>query len=166
MNLLIPLALALLTSPPAQDSTSTQLLEEVRRLRVAIETMVSTGARVQIVFGRLQLQEQRTASAARRLDELRDRLSNTTAESGKMAGMVQEIEERLRDSSIAAETRKQLDGELGAVRRVVAQMEVERQRLQTEEGNAAIALATEQGRWADLNQQLEELERTLARRQD
>jgi chromosome segregation ATPase len=142
------------------------LLEEVRRLRVAIETMVSTGARVQIVFGRLQLQEQRTASAARRLDELRDRLSNTTAESGKMAGMVQEIEERLRDSSIAAETRKQLDGELGAVRRVVAQMEVERQRLQTEEGNAAIALATEQGRWADLNQQLEELERTLARRQD
>jgi hypothetical protein len=67
MNLvLLPLVCALLATPPAQESTSAQLLQEVRRLREAIETMVSTGARVQIVFGRLQLQEQRTAGAAAR----------------------------------------------------------------------------------------------------
>ena len=58
---LVPLAITLLSasSTGAQD-TSTQLLQEVRRLREAIETMVSTGARVQIVFGRLQLPVIRT----------------------------------------------------------------------------------------------------------
>jgi hypothetical protein len=166
MHLMLPLVCALLTSPPAQDSTSTQLLDEVRRLRVAIETMVTTGARVQIVFGRLQLQEQRTATAARRLDELREHLARVTAESGAMAGRVQEMEERLRDSRLTPEERANFDNEMVNMKQVITHSESERVRLQNEESLAAAALATEQGRWSELNQQLEELERTLARRQD
>lgn len=166
MNLLLPLALALLTSPPAQDSTSTQLLDEVRRLRVAIETMVSTSARVQIVFGRLQLQEQRTATAARRLDDLREQLARVTAESARMNGGIADLEESFRSGRGTPEERENWENEIKGLKRVAAQQETERQRLQTEEGMAANALAAEQGRWVELNQQLEELERTLARRQD
>ena len=165
MNLLLPLVCAMLASPPEQDSTSAQLLDEVRRLRFAIETMVSTSARVQIVFGRLQLQEQRTSSAARRLDELRERLSNMTQESSAMAGRVQDIEERLRDMRVPEE-RANFENEMLHLKRAATQMEVERVRLQNEESQAAGALAAEQGRWTELNQQLEELERTLAKRQD
>ena len=44
----------------------TELLTEVRLLRQSIEALAGTNARVQIVFGRLQLQEQRTATAATR----------------------------------------------------------------------------------------------------
>jgi predicted nucleic acid-binding Zn-ribbon protein len=150
-------------APPATDF-SAQLLQEVRRLREAIELMVSTGARVQIVFGRLQLQEQRTASAARRLDDLHATLARITQESVDMTVRVQELEERMRDSRVSAEDRGNLEQELQAMKRVAAQHESERQRLQNEESMAAAGLASEQARWADLNQQLEELERALAKR--
>ena len=39
------------------------------------------------------------------------------------------------------------------------------QRLQTEEAALAQDLATEQGRWSQINQQVDELERSLGRRQ-
>ena len=164
MNLvLLPLACALLAAP-AQDSTSSQLLQEVRRLREAIEVMVSIGARVQIVFGRLQLQEQRTAMAARRLDDLREQLARLTRESSEMTARAQELEERLRDSRVTPEERGNFETEAQHLRRNAAQIESERQRLQNEETQAAGALAAEQGRWSELNQQLEELERVLAKR--
>ena len=151
-------------APPATD-VSAQLLQEVRRLREAIELMVSTGARVQIVFGRLQLQEQRTTSAARRLDDMRAALARVTQENVDSAIRVQELEERMRDSRVGAEDRGNLEQELQAMKRAAARAESERQRLQNEESMAAAELASEQARWADLNQQLEELERALAKRQ-
>ena len=48
------------------SATPAELLTEVRLLRRAIEALAGTNARVQIVFGRLQLQEQRTAAAVKR----------------------------------------------------------------------------------------------------
>lgn len=159
----LPLVIALLGS--TEQDSSNQLLQEVRRLREAIEMMVSTGARVQIVFGRLQLQEQRTATAARRLDDLRDQLARATAETTALAARLSENEERLRTSS-GPEARDNFETEVTLLKRALTQQETERARLQTEEGMAATALASEQGRWTELNQQLEELERTLARRQD
>ena len=166
MNLMLPLVCALLAAPPEQDSTSAQLLDEVRRLRVAIETMVSTGARVQIVFGRLQLQEQRTATAARRLDQLREQLARAGNEVTAMGARSADLEERLRDFRGTPEERANFETEILHMKRAATQLESERVRLQNEEAVAASALATEQGRWTELNQQLEELERTLARRQD
>jgi predicted nucleic acid-binding Zn-ribbon protein len=166
MHLMLPLVCALLTAPPAQDSTSAQLLQEVRRLREAIETMVSTGARVQIVFGRLQLQEQRTATAARRLDELREQLTRASNETAAISAQIADIEERLRDFRGTAEERSNFESEIQHMKRAAMQRESDRQRLQSEEAQAASLLATEQGRWGDLNQQLEELERSLAKRQD
>jgi len=42
-------------------------------------------------------------------------------------------------------------------------MESERVRLAADEAEAATALNQEQGRWSDLNRQLEELERALTK---
>jgi chromosome segregation ATPase len=158
----LPLVFALLGS--TQQDASNQLLQEVRRLREAIEMMVSTSARVQIVFGRLQLQEQRTATAARRLDDLRETLARVTREASKALTQVQDVEEMLRDSGMPAEKRKMLEFELIHMKRAAAQVETERQRLQNEDTQAAGALASEQARWLELNQQLEELERVLSKR--
>lgn len=44
-------------------------------LRRAIEALAGNGARVQIVFGRLQLQEQRTTVVVRRVADLRSALA-------------------------------------------------------------------------------------------
>lgn len=146
----------------AQD-TNAQLLQEVRQLREAIEMMVSTGARVQIVFGRLQLQEQRTATAARRLDDLRDTRARVTREAAEGAARFQELEEHVHEARGGPEERS-IEAMLQQMKRVSAMQETERQRILTEESVAAGVLATEQARWAELNQQLEDLERVLAKR--
>jgi chromosome segregation ATPase len=163
---LIPLAITMVSAlPPSAQDTSTQLLQEVRRLREAIETMVSTGARVQIVFGRLQLQEQRTSTAARRLEELRQSLARTTREAAELSTRAAELDERLRNFRGKPEAVENIEAEITQLKRVSTQMEAERARLQNEEAAAAAALAAEQSRWIELNQQLDELDRSLGRRQ-
>ncbi len=47
------------------------LLVEVRGLRAAMEAMASSGPRVQLALGRLQLQEQRVNNLLRRLETAR-----------------------------------------------------------------------------------------------
>jgi len=147
---------------PAQDSSA--LLNEVRLLRQAIEQLAGNGTRVQIAFGRLQLQEQRTATAARRLEDLRANLTRLTHQATEMA-------ERLKDLDAAAGSGRRTPEEEAEMREAVTMMsrewrrvEAERARLAAEESEAASALANEQGRWSDLNRQLEELERALAPR--
>ena len=159
---IVIVAIAFVARVPAQQSVpqTSELLTEVRLLRQAIQSMVSANARVQIVFGRLTLQEQRTATAAKRLDETRAALRKTTQELamfGDQAEMMARMEGR------KPEDAEQAAREGGMMKRVVQQMEAERVRLVTEESDAANELSQEQARWAELNRQLEELERSLAK---
>lgn len=49
-------------------------------------------------------------------------------------------------------------------KRELARVVADLQRLNTEEASVAAEAATEQGRWTEINQRLEELERALTRR--
>lgn len=159
-------AASVATAPPEQSPAhdSSALLNEVRLLRQAIEQLAGNGARVQIAFGRLQLQEQRTAAAARRLEDLRAHLA-------RLASQATETAERLKDFEGLATTGTRTPEEEADLREMQKMMtrelrrtEAERARLTAEESEAASVLANEQGRWSDLNRQLEELERSLAPR--
>ncbi len=58
-----------------QQQTGEQaMLTEVRALRVAIERLATSGARAQVLLGRVQLQEARMGEIGRRLQTVRDRL--------------------------------------------------------------------------------------------
>jgi chromosome segregation ATPase len=152
---------------PAQQPAplQTELLAEVRLLRQSIEALAGTNARVQIVFGRLQLQEQRTATAARRLDDLRRGLAAISMRAAEMADSAKALEAYAADSSKRPEDIERAGQELTAVRRELSRIEAERTRLMGEEAEAAATLNLEQGRWSDLNRQLEELERLLTPKQ-
>jgi chromosome segregation ATPase len=152
---------------PAQQPASlqTELLAEVRLLRQSIEALAGTNARVQIVFGRLQLQEQRTATAARRLDALRSALADISTRAAEMADSEKELDAFAADTLRRPEEAENAREQLRAVRRELGRIEAERTRLMGEEAEAAGALNLEQGRWSDLNRQLEELERQLAPKQ-
>ncbi len=139
----------------------TELLAEVRLLRQSIETLAGTNARVQIVFGRLQLQEQRTATASRRLDDLRGAVSGISLRAGEMGDRIKELEEGSNDGRFEPEQLERIRQELIRTRRELGRIEAERARLMGEESEAAGILNQEQGRWSDLNRQLEELERAL-----
>ena len=150
---------------PAQPQVSlqTELLTEVRLLRQAIEGLAGTNARVQIAFGRLQLQEQRTAAAAARLDHARVSLENLNERSAQMNEMLKALEARAGDTRLPPEQLEQARDELKMMTREAERLETERARLMTAESDAAGALNLEQGRSSDLNRQLDELERQLAK---
>jgi len=159
-----PLVLLLSCSAPlaAQTAnTETALLQEVRLLRQAIETLAGTNARVQIVFGRLQLQEQRTSTTARRLEDARGALAKIVGQIAQMTESLQRYEE-LDLSTLEPRLREQIPMSIRSLKSELQLLETERQRLATQETDAANQLALEQNTWSDLNRSLDDLERSLA----
>ncbi len=154
------------TTAPAEQTPqdASALLSEVRLLRQAIENLAGNGARVQIVFGRLQLQEQRTAVAARRFEDARHTLAVHMTKLAEASARLKDVEAMSTDGSQPPERQEEVRDILNHLSREAKQMEAERARLALLESEASSALADEQSRWADLNRQLEEIERALAPR--
>jgi len=145
----------------AQD---TALLTEVRLLRQAIEALAGNGSRIQLVFGRLQLQEERTSAAVRRVTDARSALASHMVSMSAVANRLAELESASA-TTVAGDDLKAMQDMLAHYKRESVRLEAERVRLATEEADATQALGLEQGRWSDINRQVEELERLLMPRQ-
>ena len=154
---------AFIARVPAQQPASlqTELLTEVRLLRQSIEMLAGTNARVQIVFGRLQLQEQRTEAAAKRIETAKQARYVFHMRADPQFDRIKEIEEQLADTRLKPEELDELRRELAMMKRATARLEPERAQLMQDQADAEAILNQEQGRWSDLNRQLEELERAL-----
>jgi len=139
------------------------LLEEVRGLRSAMEQMSSAGPRVQLALGRLQLQEQRINSAIKRADDARTRVAQLQREQLEKQQRVRGLESELKDRRSGADGPpvEQLAGMLEHEKQRLANHNAEVQRVAAEEAMSATEVATEQARWTEINQRLEELERLL-----
>jgi chromosome segregation ATPase len=137
------------------------LLTEVRGLRAAMEQMAVAGPRVQLALGRLQLQEQRVSTLVRRLETVRDNLAAAQR-------LYTQHQNQLAQFDAAAKStppeREDVDHMIAVFKGEMSAAAASVQRLTAEESSLAADIATEQGRWADFNQRLEELERTLERR--
>lgn len=145
---------------PPQPDVLNALLTEVRGLRAAIEQLVSAGPRVQLSMGRLQLQEQRINTLVRRLDEIRDRRSNVETALASQKMEISALEEVVKRDGPSREHDVQIKG----VKMSLADTSAQLERLQNEEAALSQEIAAEQGRWAEINQRLEELDRALQRR--
>ena len=159
---------AFVAGVPAQQTQAplqAELLAEVRLLRQSIESLAGTNARVQIVFGRLQLQEQRMQAAAARLEITRMPLLGMNQRAAEAANRYKDLEEAIDENRVKPEQLEPMRRDLKAMRIEIDQIEAERARLQTAEADAASNLNLEQGRWSDLNRQLEDLERALIKQQ-
>jgi hypothetical protein len=156
-----------LVGKAAQTSTSpdvlTSLLIEVRGLRAAMETMASAGPRVHLALGRLQLQEQRVTNQIRRLDVVR---SSLVVAQGELEPLAQRVKDETESVNQApdADTRHGREGQLKAAKAEWSRKNAEVQRLSAEEATLVQEIGIENNRWAEFNQRLEELERTLGRR--
>lgn len=139
------------------------LLTEVRALRAAMEQMASAGPRIQLAMGRLQLQEQRLNTMLRRLDDLRERIA------GAESGLAQHRADlaRMQDAAehtVEAAERQAMADRAREFKMLLTLRAAEIQRLQAEEAELSGNVASEQARWVDINQRLEELDRSLTRR--
>jgi chromosome segregation ATPase len=147
-----------------QPETTRELLVEVRALRVALENLASAGPRVQLMFGRLQLQEQRITGLTRRLGELREKTKVALAQEEALRARVASYDTFLKTASAADPERDELEQEMPRIRKELARLTSDVQQLQQEEASVAAEIGLEQGRWTEINQRLEELERALVRR--
>jgi chromosome segregation ATPase len=151
-------------SAAATPDTMSALLQEVHDLRVAMEQMASAGPRVQLAIGRLQLQEQRVNTLVRRADELHESVANQQQQLAEVDDRIATLQRALEGNAIPNEERTSIEYELPKTRTQKVRLTQELQRLQAEEADAAAQVANEQARWVEINQRLEELERSLTRR--
>jgi hypothetical protein len=145
-------------SQPKGDDVLPSLLVEVKGLRAAMEQMAAAGPRVQLVVGRLQLQEGRIAGMVRRLDTVRDTLAGARREYDQMRGALQMLDGDKSSDGLSEDK----EGVLGGLRAQVAAAKANMDRLGAEEAQLTNDLTAEQARWVDINQRLDELERSLA----
>jgi hypothetical protein len=150
--------------PAQNEEVLGALLVEVRGLRAAMEQMASAGPRAQLALARLQLQEQRISTMLRRLDAVRDSLAASQSVVTSKEVEIGRIEAALRDDSVPANERRDVEEHLKVLRDHLVAPSAEVRRLTAEETSLANDISAEQARWADFNQRLEELERTLIRR--
>jgi hypothetical protein len=148
---------------PAPDVLSA-LLVEVRGLRAAMERIASTDAEVQVVFGRLQLQEQRIVNQVRRLDSLKASLVDARRELDVLADRLKAQAESVILAADEPEIRRGREAELRERKRLWGRKNAEVLQLLSEEALLAQDIAAEQGRGSDFNQRLDALERALTRR--
>jgi predicted nucleic acid-binding Zn-ribbon protein len=139
------------------------LLTEVRGLRTAMEQMASAGPRVQLALGRLQLQEQRLSAMIMKLDATREKLADAQRQLAEHQQQWSSLEGAFK-AAPNVEERGQAEHMLGMLKAQTTVLSSEIQRLTAEESSLAADIASEQGRWNDFNQRLEELERALGGR--
>jgi chromosome segregation ATPase len=149
---------------PQEQDVLPALLTEVRGLRAAMEEMASAGPRVQLALGRLQLQEQRVNNVLRRLETVRGSLVENQNNYERFQQQVTQLEDAAPNQQTGHPTAAELKEEQTQVKAMSMRAAAEVQRLTVEEAALSAELASEQGRWTDLNQRMEELERALTRR--
>ena len=106
------------------------------------------------------------SALARRLDEVRDRRVALEREVTLHKQRAASVEEGLRQGPAASQgspPREELEEALKAVRAELGAALASLQSLQSEEAAVSQDLAAEQGRWSEINQRLEELDRALGR---
>ena len=116
--------------------------------------------RVQIVLYRLQTQTALVTSAASRLDDARTSLGKAQSDRKQIADRVPQFEESVKSMQDPKE-RKNLEDVLAATKMQLEHMTADEQRLQSREIDAETQFRTEQSKLADLQDQLDRLDKLL-----
>lgn len=146
----------------AAPSTMEALLAEVRGLRAEVHQAAGTSIRTQLLVARLQLQEQRISSLAKQLTDVQTQRSAMEGGNAQMAARVKRLDEMERSSSITPEDRKQLAAEAEAMKLPLNEMRRRMQQLTEQESFLSGQLSTEQSRWIEFNERLDQIEREIA----
>ena len=117
---------------------------------------------MQLALGRLQLQEQRVNTMVRRLEEVKASLGQAQKQLDEMTGRAAGLERASREAS-DPEERRQAELMSRELKPEVTRAMSDVRRLEGEEATLSQDISGEQGRWADINRRLEELERSLGR---
>ena len=142
--------------PPTGDS----LVQEVRLLRQAVERQSRGSARVQLLVGRLAIQDQRVARAQGAVDRLEDEAFTFEPQRRRIDAEVRDLARAVEQEADDAR-RADLEGKLRAVRARSAELSQAASQLEARRSRARQSMAAEQARYQELDARLIELEREL-----
>jgi hypothetical protein len=143
-------------------ATLDDLLRELRGLRADLNASVTATSKVQLVVGRMQVQEQRIAALSQDLAAVRTE-ANTSSRSKITSVTIASLEERLRSGAVIPERRAAFERELIEMNERLQREEQRANDLRYRENELLNMLVTEQGRWIDFSSRLDDLERALSR---
>jgi hypothetical protein len=159
------LAVAGAVSGQSQRSPATldDLLTELRGLRADLNSSVSATTRVQLVVGRLQVQEQRIASVSQELTETQNQLRTAIQQRERTNALVLALEQRIVSRTVVPDRIMSFEQELEDTNiRLVRERNREAD-LRSRETELLAMLTAEQSRWIELNAGLDALERAFTR---
>lgn len=158
-GLFIITAAAAQTASP--DAAALQaLVTEIRQLRLDLQATTIATQRVQIVLYRLQAQTTLVARASSRLDDARSSLGNIQSEKKRLAAQAGQTEDHLKGEQNSS-LRKQMEDNLVQIRAILERLSEDEQRLQSREIDAESNLRTEQSKLAEMQEQLDRLDKLL-----
>lgn len=140
-----------------------QLIAEIRALRAEMKEALSTSTRMQLLLGRLQLQEQRAIAIAKQLTDLQQSVNTLQQAKIPLDGELRRLES-LSQGGATPEIQRAAASQLAMTKARLEQLQREEGRLRAQEAELSNQLAFEQSRWTAFSSQLEALEQELATR--
>jgi len=154
----------LAASGQQQQPTATldDVANELRALRADLRQNTRVATQMQLLTARLSLQEQRLAVLSNQRNDIVAKVTLESRLRAEAEARVQQLEE-LKTRNDPGVSRDELDGTEKAFRQQLSlHSGVERQ-LQSQDSQLATEIATEQNRWQDFNNRLDDLEKSLSR---
>jgi hypothetical protein len=164
MGIVILVVVAVLSAqaPPSAPSDIADLLAEVRGLRADVNRAAGASMRTQLLVARVSLQEQRINAVVHNLTDVQAPLTTAIRERTDVEDHVKRLGDVITARNLpAAELRDVEENMLPAEQAHLAQRRATEQQLRSHETELSSLLASEQNRWTDLNNRLDELERAI-----
>lgn len=139
------------------------VVRELRALRESVERFLAANVRVQLLMGRLQLQEARIQTIVRQASDLDTQMAQLTREREEVIRQRSAMERLSRQASDAQE-RDDASRQAGHLANVLKQIEARLATVGADLAAVQQTLSAEQNRWGEFNGRLEELELELRRR--
>jgi ABC-type enterochelin transport system substrate-binding protein len=159
----VVVALAAIASAQGQRGPASldDVVNEIRALRADLRQTTRATTQAQLLTVRLQLQEQRIAVLSNQRNDVLARLgveSGLRTESERQVQTFEDMKNRNEDLGVS---RADLEGQEKAFKNMFALHRDAEQQLRAQETQLSSEIATEQSRWLDFNNRLDELERSL-----
>jgi chromosome segregation ATPase len=155
------IATAACAQTPSPDTQALQaLVMEIRQLRQDLQATTLATQRVQIVLYRLQTETALATRASSRLDEARSSLGNLQSDKRTIADRLPQMEESVKSVQDPKE-RKNMEDAVVGTKMQLERMAADEQRLQSRAIDAETQFRTEQNKLADLQDQLDRLDKLL-----
>ncbi len=139
-------------------ATLEDLLEEVRGIRRDVAQASAASLRMQALVARVSLQEQRLKALGERLAAAQRALDDAVA--GRMDKQRRlDALEVTPDEPVSEDMRKEMAVAAAVLRREVAAVAAREERLRGTVSELSGYIQTEEGRWAEFNQRLDDLDR-------